>query len=322
MVKGQKKTQKDKVETDRKNSMHQEINNLQISENDLNLFFTGIHLGIPKPPTKRQAANFKIPDTDLKFANDTIEIYTKLPGIEQRDITLSLNKDTYNIKCKNKNLAYFTEIKLPVSIVPQSALSYFKNEILFLRVMKMKETNYWDGIKKMETLESELRETKERLSKFQEQYHAIQLEYQNILVRGKKDVETRIDNYKISVIEKILKNIDNFEIALKSIDNSKNKNNEQIVIGINLILGDLMNILKEEGVTEIPSKGLILDPNQHEVIDFIETDEHSENTILKEYQKGYKYKNRIIRPSKVKVSKLPNKDTSDKRSKKKNEYEI
>ncbi len=317
MVKEQKKLQKDNTVEKSKNSSTKESIYLQFNESDQNLQYTSIHLGEPKPPKKNQTAIYKVPETDLNMDKDIIEIYTKLPGIKSEDVALSLNKDTYIIKCSNKNVAYYAEIKLPGDIVPQSALSYFKEETLYLKLIKMKESKPWDGILKMQTLLNNLQETKERLTKFQEQYQAIQLEYQNILVRSKKELETKIDNHKISIFEKVLRNIDNFELALNSINRTKNKENEQITIGINLILNDLMSMLKEEGVTEILSKGMILDPNQHEVIDVIETKDFSENIILEEVQKGYKYKNRIIRPSKVKVSKLPNKDTKKGKSKKK-----
>jgi molecular chaperone GrpE len=121
-------------------------------------------------------------------------------------------------------------------------------------------------------------------------------------VKSKKDIETKIDAYKISVIEKILLNIEHFEMALASITNSNNKQNEQIMVGINLILNDLRNLIKEENVTEVMGEGGLLDPCIHEVLDFEETDKYPENTILKVYRKGYKYKDCVIRPAKVKVS--------------------
>jgi molecular chaperone GrpE len=61
-------------------------------------------------------------------------------------------------------------------------------------------------------------------------------------------------------------------------------------------------MIMEEGVEEIVSEGMLFDPHQHEVLDCEETEKVTENSILKVYQKGYRYKNRIIRPSKVKIA--------------------
>lgn len=288
-------------------------------ESEQTLLFSNLRIGEPKIPRKNQAAKFKVPETDLNMNNEYIEIETKVPGCRIEDIALSLTSDTLILNCSNKNVAYFSDLKLPEKIIPQSAISVLNDESLYLRAEKQKDISSWLGIINIITLTSDLNDTKERLKKFQEQYHTIQLEYQNLLVRSDKEIESKIDNYKISIIERILTNIDNFELALKSAEKSKNKENEQIIIGIKLILNDLRNLLLEEGVEEVVSIGLLMNPNQHEVLDFIETDKYPEDTIVEEYQKGYKYKNRIIRPSKVKVAKFIHKRKLDQNQKGKNE---
>ncbi|WP_455391760.1 nucleotide exchange factor GrpE [[Eubacterium] cellulosolvens] len=267
--------------------------------------FTSVQKGEFKLPTKSQLAKYKIPETDLAISERSMNLIAKLPGASPNDLILWLNEDTVQILSNGKQNAYFTEIKLPDKIIPQATVAKFENGILNLYITKLTQpTVPWDGLAELERLRSELVESKDKLSQLQKQYYAIQQDYQNLLVKSKKQVEEKIDAFKILVLEKILRNIDNFEMALDSISKSKdkNKNSEQLIVGVNLILNELRSILIEEGVTEIGGIGLILDPLQHEVLDCEESNTYPENTILEVYQKGYKYKNRVIRPSKVRVA--------------------
>ena len=267
--------------------------------------FSVIHKGELKPPVKKELDHYKVPETELAINDKKINITIKLTGTCADDLALTIAPETIIILSQNKKVAYYTEIKLPKQIIPQAALAKFSSGKLHLNLSIFDPSSPWNGIELLDKSLQELSETKERFSKFQKQYHDIQLEYQNLFVKNKKEVEQKIEAYKVSVIDKILKNIDNFELALKSVSNRKNQNHEQIMVGINLILNDLKNMIFEEGVCEIESKGLSLDPLQHEVMDCEETEKYPENTILEVYQKGYKYKDRVLRPSKVRVSVAP-----------------
>jgi len=268
--------------------------------------FTSIHKGMPGLPRKDQLKKCLVPETDLMVDDMILNLTAKLDGLELVDISFSLDQDSLVIFGKNNKSAYYTDIKLPASIIPQSAVAKFSDGILKFSIQKQvsqeNNTKPWTGMVDLERSNTELKETKERLTKFQEQYHSIQLEYQDLFVKNKKEIESKIDAYKLSVIEKLLKSIDNFELALRSVANKKNKEIKQIVVGIDLIMNDLKNMVGEEGITEVPSIGMLLDPTVHDVTECEETDKYPENTILDEYQKGYMYKNGIIRPSKVKVA--------------------
>jgi molecular chaperone GrpE len=305
----------------KKEDKDQEITPKQKIDVDNELLFTNISIGEPKPPKKNQISKFKVPETELKMFEDSIEITLDLPGATKQDISLSLTVDSLIILCANKKVAYYTEIRLPEHVIPQSAIVKVKNGSLHFKAIRNKDEAAWSGLEQLEENIIKLCDTRDKLNNIQEQYHAIQKEYQDILVRNKKDVETKIDNYKISTIEKIIQNIDNFELALGSTIKVKNKDNEQILVGINLILNDLRTMIKDEGVEVIQTSGSYFDPTLHEVIDCMETDKYPENTIIEEYKKGYKYKNRIIRPSKVRVAITPKKKEGQKRKEKKEKSE-
>ena len=270
--------------------------------------FTSVQKGELKIPNKSQLSKFKVPETDLMIDDTTLNLTAKLPGTTVHDLKLSLNQDSLIILSNNKQAAYYTEIKLPEEVIPQSAVAKFNNGTLNLNTTKLSVyPEPWDELTHLSQLHREVKESEDKLSQSQKQFYAIQQDYQNLLVRSKKEVEDRIDAYKVSVIEKLIKNIDHFELALGSASKNTNqtKNNDQILVGINLILNELKNMIKEEGVSEITGDGLLLDPLQHEVLDCEESDKYPENTILKVHQKGYKYKSWVIRPSKVKVSIQP-----------------
>jgi len=257
--------------------------------------FTSLKKGEPKIPTKNQLKKFKVPETEIAINETTINLNAKLTGAKASDIMLSLTSDSLVVFCENKKIAYYTEIKLPENIIPQSAMAKFSDGNLSMTILKTDGSMIpWEGFEQIQRLQKELKDTKERHAKLQQQYHGIQLDYQNLLVKSKKEVEGKIDAYKISVIEKLLKNIDNFELALESTSKNKNINNEQIIRGINLFLNELRSMISEENVSEVASEGLLFDPHIHEVLDCEETEKYPENTILKVYQKGYKYKDRVI----------------------------
>jgi len=73
--------------------------------------------------------------------------------------------------------------------------------------------------------------------------------------------------------------------------------------GVEMILAHLYEMLKEHGVKPIDAKGKIFDPNCHEALMQVEDKDMPEHTVIEELQKGYLMNDRVIRTSKVKVSK-------------------
>lgn len=266
--------------------------------------FTNIRKGEIRLPNKNQMSKYSVPETELQIFENKIIINIQLSGLVASDINLSLIAESLIVVGKNKSSAYCTEIKLPKQIIPQSATAKFFNGNLIFEILIQSDAEPWQGLYEIMKTQNELLEAKTKLKNLQEQIHSIQLDYQNLLVKSKKDVENNIDTYRVSVIEKLLRSMDHFQLAINSTNKVKNKDSDidQILIGLNMIMKELSAIIEEESVTEIPTKGLLLDPTLHEVFECIETDKHQENTILEELQKGYKYKDRVIRPSKVKVA--------------------
>ena len=99
------------------------------------------------------------------------------------------------------------------------------------------------------------------------------------------------------VIEKLLPVVDNFERGLAGADLE-----DPFADGMNKIYKQLTTMLADLGVTVIESVGKEFDPNIHNAVMHVEDEEAGENVIVEEFQKGYKYKDSVVRHSMVKVA--------------------
>ena len=101
------------------------------------------------------------------------------------------------------------------------------------------------------------------------------------------------------VIEKLLPVVDNFERGLKSIP--EDQKDGPVASGMEMIYKQLITVLTDLGVTPIEAVGQEFDPNFHNAVMHVEDEELGENTVSEEFQKGYKYKDAVLRHSMVKV---------------------
>ena len=135
-------------------------------------------------------------------------------------------------------------------------------------------------------------------------------DFENFKKRNAKDVEQQLAYANERIIKEILPIVDNLcrakEHATET-DNSKERF-DQFLSGIELILKQLKDVLTKFGVKELSAVGEKFNPEYHEAMDQIETDEHDNGTVVNEYQKGYSLNDRIIRPSRVCVSKKKKED--------------
>ena len=126
-------------------------------------------------------------------------------------------------------------------------------------------------------------------------------EFMNYQKRMVKESESTSQFAVQSLILDFLPELDNFDRALKLADSSKDI--VKFVEGIKLIEEQLFKVLGKYGVEPIETVGKPFDPNLHEAVMEEENNEMPHHTIIDEFQKGFLLKERVIRPSKVKVSK-------------------
>lgn len=122
---------------------------------------------------------------------------------------------------------------------------------------------------------------------------------ENYRKRVNREKEELLNYGNKSLIEEILPIVDNLERALA---HASEDGQAAVVEGIRMTHGMLIAALKKFGVTPVESVGTAFDPNFHQAMAQVPTDEHPPNTVVEEYQKGYLLKERLLRPAMVTVA--------------------
>lgn len=125
-------------------------------------------------------------------------------------------------------------------------------------------------------------------------------EFENFRNRTEKEKTQMYTVGVKDVIEKILPVVDNFERGIKSIPEEEKEG--PVASGMEMIYKQLMTVLTDMGVTPIEAVGQEFDPNLHNAVMHVENEELGENIIAEEFQKGYKYKDTVLRFSMVTVA--------------------
>lgn len=124
-------------------------------------------------------------------------------------------------------------------------------------------------------------------------------EFENFRKRSEKEKSQMFEIGAKSIIEKILPVIDNFERGLGTI--SEEEKEGAFAQGIEKIYKQMVTSLEEAGVTAIEAVGKEFDPNLHNAVMHAEDESLGENIVSDEFQKGYMYKDTVVRHSMVKV---------------------
>ena len=135
------------------------------------------------------------------------------------------------------------------------------------------------------------------------QYQRISADYANFQKRVPKQITDSIGYEKERIIKTLLPVLDNFEHTLQNTHSAENV--DVLVKGIRIIYDQLLDILKSHNVEQIEALGERFDPAMHQAMTQQSDPDKEENTVLEEFQKGYRLNGRVIRPSKVIVNKLP-----------------
>jgi len=129
-----------------------------------------------------------------------------------------------------------------------------------------------------------------------------QAEFDNARKRAAKEQQDFRDFAMADAIRSLLPVVDNFERALQA-----KSETADFRAGVELIYKQLRDVLTKLGVQPIEAKGQQFDPHVHEAIEMVETLDAADHEVLEEWQRGYKFKDRLLRPAMVKVAKNPGK---------------
>ncbi|MBB6175243.1 molecular chaperone GrpE [Anoxybacillus tengchongensis] len=146
---------------------------------------------------------------------------------------------------------------------------------------------------KIAQLEAKLAETENRFLRL----HA---DFDNYRRRVRLDMEAAEKYRAQSLVADLLPILDNFERALQvQVEDEKAKS---LLQGMEMVYRALIEALKKEGVEVIESVGKPFDPHVHQAVMQVDDQNYEPNTVVEEFQKGYKLKDRVIRPAMVKVN--------------------
>ena len=163
--------------------------------------------------------------------------------------------------------------------------------------------------RKVRSLEDQLARAEGRLEeerKLSEGYldrlMRMQAEFENY----RKRIEREREEMKRAASEGIVRDLvdvtENLERALDAYSGQGDAAPDSLRQGIDMTLKQLREVLTREGLSEIEAVGKPFDPNYHEVVSTVSSRNHPENTVVREYMKGYLLNSRVLRPAKVEVS--------------------
>ena len=159
---------------------------------------------------------------------------------------------------------------------------------------KLKWTKAEDKVQKAtEALEEKVKATEDK-------YARLFAEFDNFRKRSEKEKTQRYDFGVKDIVEKILPAIDNFERGLAAVPEDKSE--DSFVVGMNMTYKLLLKALEDAGVKPIEAVGQTFNPEYHNAVMHVDDPEVGENIIVEEFQKGYTYKDHVVRYSMVKVA--------------------
>ncbi|MCS7201738.1 MAG: nucleotide exchange factor GrpE [Dictyoglomus sp.] len=160
-------------------------------------------------------------------------------------------------------------------------------------------------LEKEETKEVELKREEAKpetlVDDWEIKYIRLQAEFENFRQRLRKEKEEWQEIANARLLREIVNIMDNFSLALETMKHSRKK--DAIIEGVNMIYKQFENLLQNEGVVKMETIGKPFDPALHEAVGLEEIEDGEENLVVREISPGYFFKNKILRPAKVIVSK-------------------
>lgn len=148
--------------------------------------------------------------------------------------------------------------------------------------------------------DEEIQQLKKDVQENEEKYLRLYAEFENYKRRIQKENQTMKAYKAQDVLNDILPTIDNIERALQI--EGENEQFQSLKKGVEMIHESLINALKENGLELIETEGHQFDPNVHQAVVQDDNPDFESGEITQELQKGYKLKERVLRPSMVKVN--------------------
>lgn len=148
--------------------------------------------------------------------------------------------------------------------------------------------------------QNELSRLKAEAEETQQRFVRAQADFDNFRRRTQKEKEELAKYASMKLVTELVPVMDNFERAMATVP--EGTETESFAKGFQMILRQLETVLTNEGLTPMETVGQPFNPEFHQAIMQVESDEHEEGIVVEEVQKGYMLKDKVLRPAMVKVS--------------------
>lgn len=144
----------------------------------------------------------------------------------------------------------------------------------------------------------------------QDRYIRLYADFENFKKRAMRERDDARRSAVEGVISRVLPVVDNFEMAMAA-SRQPGTTTETLMAGVGMIQGQLRGVLEEFGVEEIVAVNQPFDPSLHEAVSQVETSDLPEGQVVQQVRKGYRCRDRLLRPATVIVSKAPTSPDAD-----------
>jgi molecular chaperone GrpE len=154
----------------------------------------------------------------------------------------------------------------------------------------------------------QLKELKERAAKADENWERLlrtTADFDNFKKRAAREKQEAIKYANEGLLQKLVPVMEHLDMALAAPQTSGPENSQTLQTGVSMICQQFRGVLAEAGLEEIDALGKPFDPNLHEALSQQETPEVPEGQVVQQLRKGYKFRDRLLRPASVVVSKQP-----------------
>ena len=148
--------------------------------------------------------------------------------------------------------------------------------------------------------EDELTKAKQEAAAHLDDLLRLKAEFENYRKRVMKEQTELVDRASVGLVFRLLTVLDNFDLAVASAEESRDF--EKMLRGLELVYGELREVLKHEGLQALEAKGKPFDPNLHEAALEVPGDESGELVVAEVLRPGYSFKGKVLRPAMVKVT--------------------
>lgn len=155
---------------------------------------------------------------------------------------------------------------------------------------------------KSDKLEKQLVELESSLEDLEDRHLRLRAEFDNYRKRKEREIARLLEYEGEGIIRSLLPMVDDLERMVKLANSKESDNVDSLTEALNLTLENVKKRLKDFDVEPFESVGKVFDPDLHDAMLVRESNQHGDNEVIEEYEKGYRFKDKVIRHAKVVVN--------------------